>query len=471
MRLERLRVSRSHPGAAAVTPAGADDASIADARRASEAAELVARGRAHLRSASFFELTDAVSAFQAATVVAPTFAAAYAGLAHAKVDQATNRHVLGEAFGEAKAAALRAVALDHESADAQAALGLVMLVAEWDWIAAERSFQRALAINPYHAEAYLHYGTLMEALGDLERGFQLKLQGLACDSTSTLAHVQIVGSFWLQRRYDDVIVWANKALDRNPHHLFAREQLAGAYWKMGDLERAQKLFSDGKQPDLGNERFFLAVQSAQAGDLDAAFEQLQRLIDNRDPALIHLAVAPEWDSLRADPRFNQCLARMKLRPVTGPVRRSGCMTIIDEILQQEEQLADAKRMLDLAAIDRIYAEDLLLTGVLGEPTSSKSGVMDEVRRGIAQRDQAKAGGILFETLTENEDTKVVALGDTAIANYRFVVTIKGPKVDVRRRYRATNVWVKRDGRWQIVAGHLSFLLDPQQAAMLSGGHA
>ena len=146
------------------------------------------------------------------------------------------------------------------------------------------------------------------------------------------------------------------------------------------------------------------------------------------------------------------------------------MTIIDEILQQEEQLADAKRTLDLAAIDRIYAEDLLLTGVLGEPTSSKSGVMDEVRRGIAQRDQAKAGGTPFETLTENEDIKVVALGDTAIANYRFVVTIKGPKLDLRRRYRATNVWVKRDGRWQIVAAHMAFLLDPQQAAMLSGDH-
>ena len=315
VRLELLRRSGSHPGAAAVTPSGADDASIIDAPRASEASELVARGWAHLRSASFFELADAVSAFQAATVVAPTFAAAYAGLAHAKVDQATNRHVLVEAFGEAKAAALRAVALDDKSADAQAALGLVMFVAEWDWIAAERSFQRALAINPNHAEAYLHYGSLMEALGDLERGFQLKLQGLECDSTSALAHVQIAGSFWLQRRYDDVIVWANKALDRNPQHLFAREQLAAAYWKMGDLERAQKLLSDGKQPDLGNERFFLAMQSAQAGDLDAAFEQLQRLIDARDPAVIHLAVAPQWDSLRADPRFNECLARMKLRPV------------------------------------------------------------------------------------------------------------------------------------------------------------
>ena len=315
MRLELLRRSGSPPGAAAVTPSGADDASIIDAPRASEASELVARGWAHLRSASFFEVSAAVSSFQAATVIDPTYAAAYAGLAHAKIDQANDRHLLVEAFGEAKAAALRAVALDHESADAQAAMGLVMLVAEWDWIAAERSFQRALAINPNHAEAYLHYGTLMEALGDLERGFQLKLQGLACDSTSALAHVQIAGSFWFQRRYDDVIVWANKALDRNPHHLAARQELAAAYWKMGDLERARKLLADCAQLDLGNEGLFLAVNFAQAGDLDSAFEHLQRLIDTRDFAVIHLAVAPEWDSLRADPRFNQCLARMKLRPV------------------------------------------------------------------------------------------------------------------------------------------------------------
>ena len=315
MRLELLRRSGSPPGAAAVTPSGADDASIIDAPRASEASELVARGWAHLRSASFFEVSAAVSSFQAATVIDPTYAAAYAGLAHAKIDQANDRHLLVEAFGEAKAAALRAVALDHESADAQAAMGLVMLVAEWDWIAAERSFQRALAINPNHAEAYLHYGTLMEALGDLERGFQLKLQGLACDSTSALAHVQIAGSFWFQRRYDDVIVWANKALDRNPHHLVARQELAAAYWKMGDLERARKLLADCAQLDLGNEGLFLAVNFAHAGDLDSAFEHLQRLIDTRDFAVIHLAVAPEWDSLRADPRFNQCLARMKLRPV------------------------------------------------------------------------------------------------------------------------------------------------------------
>jgi tetratricopeptide (TPR) repeat protein len=321
-RLELLRLSGSHPGAAAVKPAGADDASIIDTPRAPEASELVARGWAHLRSGSFFEVSAAVSAFQAATVIAPTFAAAYAGLALAKVAEATNRHVFREAFGEAKAAALRALALDAESADAQVALGQVMFMAEWDWIAAERSFQRALAIDPNHAEAYLHYGKLMEALGDLERGLHLKLQGLECDSTSALAHMQIAISFWVQRRYDDVIVWANKALDRDPQHSFAREALAGAYWKMGDLERAHTYLQgageplpDGRaQPDFGMEEIRLVVQCAEAGDLDAAFERVQRLIDARDPVLVHLAVAPQWDSLRADPRFNECLERMKLRP-------------------------------------------------------------------------------------------------------------------------------------------------------------
>ena len=53
-----------------------------------------------------------------------------------------------------------------------------------------------------------------------------------------------------------MIVWANKALDRDPQHLFARELLVGAYWKMGDLERAGKLLHGSTaQPDLGNEGF------------------------------------------------------------------------------------------------------------------------------------------------------------------------------------------------------------------------
>ena len=69
--------------------------------------------------------------------------------------------------------------------------------------------------------------------------FSLKLQGLECDSTSALAHVLIAVSFWNQRRYDDVIVWANKALDRDPQHLFARELLGGASLEDGRSRSAR----------------------------------------------------------------------------------------------------------------------------------------------------------------------------------------------------------------------------------------
>ena len=319
-----------------------------------------------------------MSAFSAATAIDPGYAAAHAGLALAKVAQATLRAgPLVEAFGDAKAAALRALALDDQCADAQVALGQIMLSSEWDWVAAERSFQRALAINPNHAEAYLHYGHLMEAVGELDRGLQLKLRGLECDQTSALAHVLIALSFWNQRRYDDVIVWVNKTLDRDPEHLFARELLAGAYWKKGDWERlltedlrraearapseearvalrdmcaeildvyrhsgyaeaqrcilkhrqrAGELISGGQpSQERGSSDVGLVLHYAEAGDLNQAFEYLERALDAHDPALVHLAVSPWWDSLRADPRFNECLARMKLRPVgtaSGPMPES-----------------------------------------------------------------------------------------------------------------------------------------------------
>ena len=50
-----------------------------------------------------------------------------------------------------------------------------------------------------------------------------------------------------------------------------------------------------------------------AGEFDAAFEHLDRALDLRDPALVYLAVAPQWDSLRDDPRFVDRVKRMALR--------------------------------------------------------------------------------------------------------------------------------------------------------------
>jgi hypothetical protein len=55
-----------------------------------------------------------------------------------------------------------------------------------------------------------------------------------------------------------------------------------------------------------------AILYGDAGRLDDAFECLDQAIASRDPALVYLAIAPHWDSLRADPRFIPRLQRLAL---------------------------------------------------------------------------------------------------------------------------------------------------------------
>ena len=89
---------------------------------------------------------------------------------------------------------------------------------------AERSLQAAHSRStPNHTEAYLHYGGLMEALGRLDRGLQLKQQALERDPSFAMVAALVAVSFWNQRRYDETICWIDKALECDPRSLFAQE--------------------------------------------------------------------------------------------------------------------------------------------------------------------------------------------------------------------------------------------------------
>ena len=310
-------------------------------------------------SGSYFELPNAVDAFRAAVAIDPTYAPAHAGLARARCAQAGSRMVPHqEAFSEAKACALRALAMDSNSADAQLALGSVLFLSEWDWTAAERSLRRALEINPDSTEGLLQYGSLQEALGRLDEGLRFKQQALARDPRSPLVLVQIAVSYWHQRKYDESLAWAQRTLEIDPKHLLAGEFIAGVYWKLGDvagfaeanmrqatvfghpeeaLAHLQRVVTDMQDAfavdgvpgwnrfmaeQLTNEKmefdtilkmaFRRAVIYGAAGRLDEAFDCLDQAIAFRDPALVHLAVAPQWDGLRGDPRFAKRLKTMGL---------------------------------------------------------------------------------------------------------------------------------------------------------------
>lgn len=98
----------------------------------------------------------------------------------------------------------------------------------------------------------------------------------------------------------------------------------------------------------------------------------------------------------------------------------------------------------------------LMTGVSGD-VCSKVTMIDEARQGIAQREAAIAAGKKFVSSCDKEDIKVASHGDVGVSSYRFVVKIKGEGVDVNRRYRTTNVWMKCQARWQVIAAHTASL--------------
>lgn len=126
----------------------------------------------------------------------------------------------------------------------------------------------------------------------------------------------------------------------------------------------------------------------------------------------------------------------------------------EDVLAQEERLTQATRRLDVEALDGIYAEDIMFTGVGGQ-ICDKAALMGEARRGQAQR--ADAAGRSVVARYDKEDVRMVAHGDTAVTSYRFVVTIATDGKETRHSYRTSNVWMRRAGRWQVVAAHTSAL--------------
>jgi len=304
--------------------------------------DFIGTGRTHLLTASRAAVPKAIEAFRSAIELDPGYASAHAGLALACCAQAELRIVApGDAYTEARAASLRALAMDSSNPDAQVALATVLFLSDWNWTGARKSVERALQVDADHSEGWLLYGRLLDALGHLDQGLAAKQKALERNPSATV-HLQIALSMWHQRRYDDMIEWANRSLALDPRHLLAREFVAGAYLKKGEFDRhmaesiahaeaagapaalireMQDTYAAGGraalvrwalQRNVGAPPMQLALMHGEAGDLDEAFHQLSLALAARDPALVNLAVGPQWDPLRDDARFANALRTVGL---------------------------------------------------------------------------------------------------------------------------------------------------------------
>ena len=118
-----------------------------------------------------------------------------------------------------------------------------------------------------------------------------------------------------------------------------------------------------------------------------------------------------------------------------------------EILRLEEELTQTEQRLDVQALDRIFADDIIVTAPIGICVD-KPAVMTEVR---------SAAEKAMISRYDKDDLKVRAFGDTAVSSYRMAAEATFEGKEIKRQLCITNVWMKRNHAWQIVARHTASL--------------
>lgn len=331
----------------ALTLLPAERARLVDTRSVDpEAYEAYLRGASYRSQLGQADLDQAMAYFELALQKDPSYAMAHAGIASVWSYRQQMQFVApAEAAPRSRAAIAKALELDDTLAEAHYQLAGVYAWTDWDWAAAEPEFRRAIELGPNHAEAralYSHYlaivGRPTEAMEQIELARRLDP---ASDLIQTLYGVLLQNAL----RFDEAIEQFRAALMTAPtsplalnglarsldlagrhEEAFAAEKAVRA--ALGDragIEALDSGYAEGGYPmalrrlaDTLSARpgrlapVNVATLYLRAGDNEQGLDWLERAYELRDPNLPYVAIAPLYDDIRSDPRFESLLRRMDL---------------------------------------------------------------------------------------------------------------------------------------------------------------
>ena len=312
-----------------------------------EAWQLYLQGRYEWGTRNKAGLDRAIEFYEAALARDPTFAQPAAGLADVwSVMAVFDMLPPGEAFARARAAVERAIALDGDLAEAQAALGHIMVQSERDWSGGDRQYRRALAIKPTYGQAVFwmanndcYRGKLNDAL--MQAQFAQRLEPM---SVAFVANVGMIEYF--NRDYDAALKRLAPLVEAVPEYAVGRRHLVRVFLILRQAGKARALlegheddyapgcFSDlgralaldgqaeaarrevARIEELGARHFGvgydLALIHVALGDHGAALAALERGVDDGSQTIGFLNAEPALDPIRSDPRFRVVSQRLGL---------------------------------------------------------------------------------------------------------------------------------------------------------------
>jgi DNA-binding winged helix-turn-helix (wHTH) protein/tetratricopeptide (TPR) repeat protein len=312
-----------------------------DARQDVEAGlALLARSRAQV------DVERARRLFARAVDADPAYAPGHAGLGNVLVMlSGFGAERPADVLPAASAAARRAVALDATLASAWQALAHVQTQWDWDWDGAERSYRRAIALDP-QAPFNMIFAHLLAGLGRADEAVVESERWLAVAPDAGLRWTSNCVVKYLVRRYADAVAACDRALAASP------EQAGSHFWRalalsaLGDHTAAMHAALAARTPAMFTPTWVVGYVHARAGRLADAREVLRAAeararrdyVPPVDLALLHtaigdraraldalerglrergrwmelLAVLPPLDDLRGEPRFQALLTALRL---------------------------------------------------------------------------------------------------------------------------------------------------------------
>jgi serine/threonine-protein kinase len=341
-------ISRSIVEALKVQLVGATTQLVAPTKNL-EAYTTYLKGRYHFNKFSEQSLRKALDLFQHALLQDPGFARAYAGIADVWCDLADDWVAPDEAYPRAKAAAERALQRDPDLADAMISIGKVLCWHEWSFAEGAALLERAVALSPNNSEAQWVLGTALPLIGRMRDGVEAVRRSVELDPL----RVEYAG--WLTRfllydkDYEAAIAAGNELLEVDEEYGRGFVWMGSAYLALGNAQLALEWFQRGQALDRAVRSYdamivralakldrreeaeeimnrleaesrqqyvrseYLAMGHGALGNMDKAFESLERAYQARSAGLIYLHVDPGYEPLRGDPRYGEMIARIGVR--------------------------------------------------------------------------------------------------------------------------------------------------------------
>ena len=315
-----------------------------------KAYEAYLKGRYYWNKRTADGLQKALIYFQEAINQDPAYGAAYSGLADCNSGLTWHGFKSpAEALPKANAAALKAIEIDPQSAEAHASLGLV-LNHKWDWTGAAAEFKRALQLDPHYANAHHWYGDNLSITGRHDEALLEAKRALELDPLNLMIGTWVGLRHYLARQFDLAIEQGRNTVELEPHFAAAHLLLGESYIQVGlheqglaELQTAANLSGNsplylaqvavahalaGRKTEAlrivaqlqtdSSSRYVspygLAQIYAALNDKEQTFKWLQTAYDDGAVWLSYLAVDPVFDGFRSDLRFQDLLRRIGLVP-------------------------------------------------------------------------------------------------------------------------------------------------------------